>query len=445
MDSEQAGGWPEERPVAWQAEMPAASAEAQFGSKETLRVGLAVVHHRGMDQVLVYFPKNTDLLRLLRPIGLRWSRTHRSWYGPLTPVWLGRLENLLEAAGAMVDRQALDAHLAGKQPTEAQIEALHRLREEVLPVPPAGGIPRTIAKTGGYAPRPLSADNAAAFRKMEQQLILKGYSSKTRKTYLNEIRQYFQALRTESAEQFPLERIRDYLEYCFTELKLTEHTIHSRMNAMKFYYEQVCGQDKMFLEIPRPKRPQELPRVLNEDELAGLFNALANRKHKAMLFTIYAAGLRVSELVGLKLADIDSQRMEIRIERGKGKKDRVLPFSILLLDILREYLRLEDPRPAVYLFESGQTGEQYPVRTVQQIFYLAKQRAGISKKVGVHSLRHSFATHLLEKGTDIRYIKDLLGHFNIKTTERYLHVSRRKLINIISPFDDLMKKGSIDW
>lgn len=445
MDSERAEGWPGEWPIEWQLDSSTEQPEKPIDGSAHLRVGLAVVHHRGRDQVLVYFPKNTMLLRLLRPIGLRWSRTHRSWYGPLTPVWLGRLENLLEAAGAIVNRQALDAHLAGKQPTEAQLEELHQLREEVLPASSVSNAPQTKTKAEFRTQVVLSADNAAAFRKMEQQLILKGYSPKTRKTYLNEIRQYFQALRGEAAERFPITRIRDYLEYCFAELKLTEHTIHSRMNAMKFYYEQVCGQDKIFLEIPRPKRPQELPRVLNEDELAGLFNALANRKHKAMLFTIYAAGLRVSELVGLKLADIDSKRMEIRVERGKGKKDRVLPFSILLLDILREYLRLEDPRPRVYLFESGQTGEQYPVRTVQQIFYLAKQRAGISKKVGVHSLRHSFATHLLEKGTDIRYIKDLLGHFNIKTTERYLHVSRRKLINIISPFDDLMKKGSIDW
>jgi integrase/recombinase XerD len=163
------------------------------------------------------------------------------------------------------------------------------------------------------------------------------------------------------------------------------------------------------------------------------------------LFTAYSAGLRVSEIVKLKLADIDSKRMQIFVERAKGKKDRYVNLSPVLLDILRKYIADHKPRPKVYLFESEQTGASYPTRTVQNIFTNAKNKAGIRKEVGIHSLRHSFATHLLEKGTDIRYIKDLLGHFNLKTTERYLHVSKRQLVNIISPFDDLWKNENIEW
>ncbi|MBK9959064.1 MAG: tyrosine-type recombinase/integrase [Chitinophagaceae bacterium] len=189
----------------------------------------------------------------------------------------------------------------------------------------------------------------------------------------------------------------------------------------------------------------QLPRLLNETEIARLFNALSNKKHKAMLFTAYSAGLRVSEIVALKITDIDSRRMQIFIERAKGKKDRYVPLSPILLDILRDYIKEYKPRPKRYLFESETTGEAYPTRTAQQIFYNAKNKAGIKKEIGMHSLRHSFATHLLEKGTDIRYIKDLLGHFNIKTTERYLHVSRRELVNIKSPFDDLWKSEKIEW
>ena len=164
-----------------------------------------------------------------------------------------------------------------------------------------------------------------------------------------------------------------------------------------------------------------------------------------MLFTAYSAGLRVSEVVNVKLCDIDSGRMQLFISRAKGKKDRCVNLSPVLLDILRSYIKQASPRPAVYLFESERTGQAYPTRTVQQIFTNAKQKASIRKEVGIHSLRHSFATHLLDKGTDIRYIKDLLGHFNIKTTERYLHVSKRQLVNIVSPLDDLWKKGSLDW
>ena len=239
--------------------------------------------------------------------------------------------------------------------------------------------------------------------------------------------------------------LRRYMVYCLEKEGIKENTAHSRLNALKFYFEQVLGKEKFFWEIPRPKKPLQLPKLLNETELARLFNALTNKKHKAMLFTAYSAGLRVSEVVNVKLCDIDSGRMQLFISRAKGKKDRCVNLSPVLLDILRSYIKQASPRPAVYLFESERTGEAYPTRTVQQIFTNAKQKAAIRKEVGIHSLRHSFATHLLDKGTDIRYIKDLLGHFNIKTTERYLHVSKRQLVNIVSPLDDLWKKGSIDW
>lgn len=209
--------------------------------------------------------------------------------------------------------------------------------------------------------------------------------------------------------------------------------------------EQVLKRERFFWDIPRPKKPLLLPKLLNEKELSKLFNALENKKHKAMLFTAYSAGLRVSEIVNLKIADIDSGRMQIMVANAKGKKDRYVNLSPVLLDILRKYIVEYKPSPKIYLFESEQTLTAYPTRTVQQIFSTAKHKAGIRKEVGIHSLRHSFATHLLDKGTDIKYIKDLLGHFNIKTTERYLHVSKKQLVNIISPFDDLWKKEQIDW
>ncbi len=214
---------------------------------------------------------------------------------------------------------------------------------------------------------------------------------------------------------------------------------------MKFYYEQVLKRDKFFWEIPRPKKQLILPKVLSENEVAKLFNALSNLKHKAMLFTAYSAGLRVSELAALRIEDIDSGRMQMRIENAKGKKDRYVNLSPVLLDILRAYIRIYKPKPVYFLFESEQTGQAYPVRTIQKIFYLAKEKARISKQVGIHSLRHSFATHMLEKGIDIRYIKDLLGHFSIRTTEQYLHVKKEQFVNIVSPLDDLWRSGKIEW
>jgi len=217
-----------------------------------------------------------------------------------------------------------------------------------------------------------------------------------------------------------------------------------QVECLEILLEKVLGQQKFFYQIPKPEKPLILPKVLGEDELSRLLNAITNIKHKAMLFTAYSAGHRVSRVASLKLAHINSEHMQIFVSQAKGKKDRCLPLSPVLLDILRSYITNYKPRPLLYLFESEQTGGPYPTRTIQRVFGLAKQKARITKDLGIHCLRHSFATRLLEKGTHIRFIEDLLGHFDIKTTQRYLHVSNKNLINIVSPLDDLWRKGNID-
>jgi len=291
----------------------------------------------------------------------------------------------------------------------------------------------------------ISAVNQHVLTVLREKLKLKGYSNSTIRTYVNEMAQLLKVLGSIPADKLSEDHLKRYLLFCVEKLKLKENTLHSRINALKFYYEKVLGRQRFFWEIPRPKKPILLPKVLGEDELARLFNALNNLKHKAMLFTAYSGGLRVSEIAALKIKHIDSGRMQILIERAKGKKDRYVNLSPVLLDVLRAYVKKYKPRPQEYLFESEQTGRAYPTRTIQRVFQLAKLRARISKDVGIHSLRHSFATHLLEKGTDIRYIKDILGHYNIKTTERYLHVAREKMVNIVSPLDDLWRSGKIRW
>ena len=215
------------------------------------------------------------------------------------------------------------------------------------------------------------------------------------------------------------------------------------MNALKFYYEQVLYREKFFWEIPRPKKPFILPKVLGESELKRLFNALQNKKHKAILFTAYSAGLRVSEVVNLELKHLDRSRMQIFIERAKGKKDRYVMLSPVLLDILSNYYKTSKPRPVNYIFEGPKPGTPYSARSMQKIFQMARKKAGIHKTLTFHTLRHSFATHLLEKGVDIKYIKDLLGHFDIKTTARYLHVKKEQLVNIVSPLDNLFSGEEI--
>ncbi|HEY5391475.1 MAG TPA: tyrosine-type recombinase/integrase [Hanamia sp.] len=405
-------------------------------------ITLKPLQHRGQECIGIYFERNVILQSAIqKEADSRWSKTHKCWYITCTRGNYLLLKTAL-ADKAILETGELKTFLTErkiKQPEASLPPKVANFKKiDILPKP----LP-TVKPV--VTPHKLNKENTEALQQFTRQLHLKAYSPSTIRTYTNEFTQFLNTIKVKAAADFSVSRLKDYFQYCYTILHLSENTLHSRINAMKFYYEQVLGREKFFWEIPRPKKPLLLPKLLNEDELRKLFNALSNKKHKAMLFTAYSAGLRVSEVVNLKIADIDSQRMQIFIARAKGKKDRYVNLSPILLDILRKYLLDYKPRPKIYLFESEQTLEGYPTRTVQQIFANAKKKAGIKKEVGIHSLRHSFATHLLDKGTDIKYIKDLLGHFNIKTTERYLHVSKQQLINIVSPLDDLWKKEGIEW
>lgn len=398
-------------------------------------VSLKLLYHRGKKCIGIYFARDSALQSILQnKAGAKWSRTKGCWYIEANESAYQKLKIALGHV-AVIETNEVKNSLKRDVPATAHktTEQPFFIREDQ---PPGKQMKAALR---------ISDVNADALEKYHRELILKGYSPSTIRTYKNEFRQFLSAIKNHPATEFTPDRLKDYLQYCFEKLSLSENTLHSRMNALKFYYEGVLKREKFFWEIPRPKKPRILPKLLGENELRRLFNALENKKHKAMLFTVYSAGLRVSEIVNLKISDIDSDRMQIFIARAKGKKDRYVNLSPILLDILRNYLLEYKPRPKEYLFESEQTFKAYPARTVQQIFSNAKNKAQIKKEVGIHSLRHSFATHLLEKGTDIKYIKDLLGHFNIKTTEIYLHVSREKLVNISSPFDDLWKKGKIVW
>jgi site-specific recombinase XerD len=288
-----------------------------------------------------------------------------------------------------------------------------------------------VKKTG------LSKENMEALSKFTQQLILKAYSPSTIKTYTNELTQFLKAIKEKPASEFSTERIKDYLQYCFLKLKLTEATLHSRINALKFYYEQVLGREKFLWEIPRPKKQEQLPKVFSQDEIAAIINSVENKKHKVMLMLAYSAGLRVSEAVSLKTYDVDSERMIIYVRQAKGKKDRLVALSPVLLVMLREYARAYNPDKKGYLFEGHLPGTPYSTRSLQEVIQAAKKKAGVTRSGSIHSLRHSFATHLIEKGTDVTMIQKLLGHNDLKTTLRYLHASNKDLLKIISPLDDL--------
>jgi len=228
--------------------------------------------------------------------------------------------------------------------------------------------------------------------------------------------------------------IMDYLRYLVTERHVSTSYQNQSINAIKFYYERVLGGKRKVYMIDRPREESYLPEVLNTEEVTAILNATKNLKHKAILMTIYSAGLRIGEAINLKIKDIDSQRMQIRVEQGKGKKDRYTLLGIKTLEILRKYVA--EYKPKEWLFE-GVKGENYSQKGIQAILKKSVEKVGIKKHITVHTLRHSFATHLLEAGTDLRYIQSLLGHSNSKTTEIYTHITTKGFDQIKSPLDNL--------
>lgn len=409
--------------------------------------------HRGLECIGIYFEIDYKIQGALQKTKVvKFSITHKCWYAQLSKENYNKIFLALKGIG-IIEQSVLHKYLEDKKrkkpaDTNSKIPVIAEKENKETPLPVISNQSKPAwlsTRVTIYKKEKISPVNAHIIPAMHQHLKLKAYSPSTIKTYLNEMSQLLNILKDIPADQLTPAHLKRYMVFCFEKLQLKENTMHSRINAMKFYYEQVLGREKFFWEIPRPKKQLILPKVLNEEELGRLFKALPNLKHKAMLFTVYSAGLRVSELATLQIKDIDSGRMQLFIQCAKGKKDRYVNLSPVLLDILRSYIRKYKPKPTQFLFESEQTGTAYPVRTIQKIFEDAKEKAGIIKQLGIHSLRHSFATHLLEKGTDIRYIKDILGHFDIRTTERYLHVSKKDLVNIPSPLDDLWRKGKIDW
>lgn len=295
-----------------------------------------------------------------------------------------------------------------------------------------GLLPRDF--TGEDMMQRMSADNAFEFNIYLDELYLKAYSANTIKTYATEFAQLLYILKDISVKELSTEKLRSYLLYCIKELKLSENQIHSRLNALKFYFEHILKKDKFFYDIPRPKKVQALPKVLSTREILRLFESVNNLKHLMMLKMCYGLGLRVSEVANLKVTDIDSDRMVVLVACAKNKKDRYVPLPAKILDELRNYYI--NYKPKEYLFE-GQHGGAIALRSVQAVFKCAMIKAKIKKKVGIHGLRHSYATHLLEYGTDMSFIQKLLGHNHISTTLIYAQVSNKALSNVQSPLDRL--------
>ena len=379
-------------------------------------------NHRGNDVILIHFERDVEMNKRVKKLaGVKWSNSKKAWY-------------VLDSAFYRV-KFRLSIYVPVREEVLPQIHEIKSpVEKEVLPQ-----IHETKNPVGKEVLSQIHAINYSALQRYVETLQLKAYSPKTVITYRNEFAQLLYVLKSRNVDELNPDRLRDYFLYCVNTLNLSENTLHSRINAVKFYFEKVLGRDRFFIEIPRPKKPLQLPNVLAISQVEKLFSKLENLKHKTMLFLAYSAGLRVSEVVNLRVKDIHSARMVINIKGAKGKKDRMVSLSEGILELLRKYYL--SYRPKEWLFEGQCKEEPYSMRSLQQIFHRAKSEAKIIQDVTFHSLRHSYATHLHERGTDIRLIQELLGHNDIQTTLRYTHVSTRKLETILSPFDQLNLKA----
>lgn len=335
--------------------------------------------HKGEIRIALYFEKNPDLIARIKKFpGARWSVTKTCWHVPDTDE--NRIRFKLPLAHTLL-------------PNKEGIEGIVTFR---------------------------------------RYLASKRYSEKTIETYADALRAFFTFCNTKALKDITNEDVIAFNNEHILKHHFSTSYQNQIVNALKLFFKIVEEKSIEIEKIYRPKREKKLPKVLSKTEVFQIINATENLKHKTLLALIYSAGLRISEALNMKLKDIDSQRMLIHVKNAKGKKDRYTLLSEKVLLLLREYYTIYQPKEYVF---NGQFENKYSSRSAQLVLKNAAQKAGIQKEISLHTLRHSFATHLLENGTDLRYIQDLLGHSSPKTTMIYTHVSNDQLKKITNPFD----------
>ncbi len=341
-----------------------------------------IITHRGSKRIAVYFEKNAEWIARIKQIdGARWSQSLVAWHLPDTE------EN--------------------------------RVRFKLTPL--SHSIP--------------SSEGIAQIEKFKQWMRSKRYSESTVSTYSEALKSFLVFYREKPVAEITNEDVIVYNNEYILKNNLSASYQNQVTNAIKLFFQTIRDTKMMVDKIHRPKRAKVLPNVLSKEEVKLILNAHSNIKHKMMLSLIYSCGLRCGELLALQPVHIDANRNIVLLKNAKGKKDRIVPLSLKILEMLREYYKLY--KPTTFLFEGQIKGRPYDSRSLQLILKQALQKTGITKPVTLHWLRHSYATHLLESGTDLRYIQELLGHNSSKTTEIYTHVSTKSLQQIKSPFDDL--------
>lgn len=358
-----------------------------------------------------YFPL---IIKLLKTIpGAYWSRKNGCWMMPTDPYRLEYLNSQLQSI------------------TQSESQKKGVKRADKLPI----NLPKTN-RNQGTLPEEVKKEIMLPKEYLEKLERLR-YSPSTIATYCSYMKDFLREFSHMYYTCLPPDQIYDYILRLIKQNNISHSQQNQRINAIKFYYERVLGKKRAYYRLERPKRSRQLPSVLSENEVLDILASIMNFKHRVIICTLYSAGLRRSELISLRKHDVDFDRNMILVRSGKGKKDRTTILSESLSSDLSAYLA--EYKPDYWLFE-GLNRKQYSATSITRILQKAARSAGIEKRVTPHILRHSFATHLLEHGVDIRYIQTILGHESSKTTEIYTHVSRNSLLKIKSPLDLILEK-----
>ncbi len=359
--------------------------------------------HKGIDIVKIVFLFDRDVIDKIKGIpGVKWSQSMRSWFIPSARFKLATFYRILRGV-AFVDYSSLKTNntgIAGQNKGKDSKKINRKLPD-------------------GYL----------------ELLKQKRYSIHTVNIYSCYFRDFMDYFTGRELETIRKEEINEYILKLIQKRNISASQQNQRINAIKFYYEKVLGREKEYYSINRPRKERKLPDILSKEEIGAMLDATENLKHKSVIAILYSCGLRRSEVINLRIEDIDSRRMVVKIRGAKGKKDRYAQLSPVILELLRKYYKRS--RPKKWVFE-GLHGKQYSATSILNDVKNAARRAGIKKRVYPHMLRHSFATHHLEQGTDLRYIQEWLGHDSSKTTEIYTHVSNSSFINFKNPIDDIL-------
>ncbi|HMQ07554.1 MAG TPA: site-specific integrase [Saprospiraceae bacterium] len=360
------------------------------------------INYRDHQRIAIRFDYDQALIGMVKKIpDAKWSASQRCWHIPDT----------LESIAYLLN--------SGLPCSEAQIKELI-----VLP----DGEPGVLT----HYDRSFHVIHVEAFHKWLEQ---KRYSNNTIKTYIQALQVFLAYFENRDPATLSNEDVREFMHRRIIREHLSFSYQNQVINAIRLFFRAIVRSEIDPFQLERPRREHKLPNVLSKKEVKAVLDSLQNDKHRCMLSLIYACGLRCGELLQLKPTDIDADRRLLNIRQGKGRKDRIVPLSSKMLMLLRDYYRAY--RPQSWLFEGQESGSPYTARSFQQVLKKAIKKCGIKKPVTLHWLRHSYATHLLESGTDLRYIQTLLGHKSSKTTEIYTHVSTNSLQKIRSPYDDL--------